>query len=275
MIQNDLWVTYQLASRAHLKESATTQLVELEFQNHKLVDLEDVLDHVFRQGFVEPKYRSATWWETREGVKVRAGAPVEEVLREGVGRCPETSLRLVVQDVAPALWFTYVYSKNSSAPVVVQRIKLPISSGAPAGSTPTTPTSACPSPVSHPHPVKLDRLAHVTNYIFNQGYLEPKYRTVVHWETLCGKKIDEITTVEETLNGWGIGHCEEKPLRLIIDAAYPTCPVINKPTCPVPREEVVSVIRTHSPTYEHHHHSPIEAKHPLFHYQLVHAGGHF
>jgi len=45
MTQTELWVTYLLASRAHLKEAPTTQLVELEFQNHKLVDLEDVLDH--------------------------------------------------------------------------------------------------------------------------------------------------------------------------------------------------------------------------------------
>ena len=52
---------------------------------------------VFRQGYVEAKHRSATWWETKEGVKVRAGAPVEEVLHEGVGSCPETSLRLVVR----------------------------------------------------------------------------------------------------------------------------------------------------------------------------------
>ena len=52
---------------------------------------------VFRQGFVEAKHRSATWWETKEGVKVRAGASVEEVFREGVGMCPEMSLRLVVR----------------------------------------------------------------------------------------------------------------------------------------------------------------------------------
>ena len=54
---------------------------------------------VFRQGYVEAKHRSASWWETKEAVKVRAGAPVEEVLREGVGRCPETSLRLVVREL--------------------------------------------------------------------------------------------------------------------------------------------------------------------------------
>ena len=61
----------------------------------------------------------------------------------------------------------------------------------------------------------MERLAHLTNYIFSQGYLEPKYRTVVHWEGLCGKKIEEGTRVEEVL-GWGVGGCEEKPLKLII-----------------------------------------------------------
>ena len=41
MTQTELWVTYLLASRAHLKDALTTQLVE--FDN--LVDLEDVLDY--------------------------------------------------------------------------------------------------------------------------------------------------------------------------------------------------------------------------------------
>ena len=92
MTQTELWVTYLLASRAHLKNAATTQLIELELQNHKLVDLEDVLDHgthllrlaldtltgatellhptVFRRGYVEAKHRSASWWENKEAVKV-------------------------------------------------------------------------------------------------------------------------------------------------------------------------------------------------------------
>lgn len=45
MTHTELWLTYQLASRAHLKNSATTQLIDLDFQDHKLFDLEDVLDH--------------------------------------------------------------------------------------------------------------------------------------------------------------------------------------------------------------------------------------
>lgn len=45
MTNAELWLTYQFASRALLKAPSTTQLIELEFQNHKLSDLEDVLDH--------------------------------------------------------------------------------------------------------------------------------------------------------------------------------------------------------------------------------------
>ena len=117
-VNAELWLTYQLASRAHLKTPSTTQLIELEFQNHKLVDLEDVLDHgifipkrvsrsltnlandlvVFRQGFVEAKYRPATWWEKKDGQKVKGGLCVDDLLQQGVGRCPETALKLVVRE---------------------------------------------------------------------------------------------------------------------------------------------------------------------------------
>lgn len=47
MAFTELWLTYEITSR--LNRPATAQLIELEFQNQKLVDLEDVLDHVFRQ----------------------------------------------------------------------------------------------------------------------------------------------------------------------------------------------------------------------------------
>lgn len=114
MTHAELWLTYQLASRAHLKVPATTQLIELEFQNHKLSDLEDVLDHgnspcivvshhsltiditVFRQGFVEARHRPSTWWERKDGQKVKPGHSVEDLLKQGVGKCPENALKLVV-----------------------------------------------------------------------------------------------------------------------------------------------------------------------------------
>jgi len=43
MTGTEFWLVYQLASRSN--QAPTTQLIELEFQNHKLFDLEDVLDY--------------------------------------------------------------------------------------------------------------------------------------------------------------------------------------------------------------------------------------
>ncbi|KAG6848775.1 hypothetical protein H0H93_014128 [Arthromyces matolae] len=174
----ELWLTYQLASRAHLKNSATTQLIDLEFQNQKLIDLEDVLEHVFRQGFVEPKYRPATWWEKGDGLKLKAGHLVEELLQQGVGRTPETSLKLVIQDMPTSLWFTYVYRHNSTAPHVAQRIKLAAATAAQG---------------------RLDLLAHITNYVFQEGYLPGKYSH--KFEPLLCSSFLSTLTIEE-LAAW-------------------------------------------------------------------------
>ena len=54
---------------------------------------------MFDQEFVPAKYRSASWWETKEGVKLGACVLIEEVLRDGFGKCCETSLRLVVREL--------------------------------------------------------------------------------------------------------------------------------------------------------------------------------
>lgn len=111
MAFTELWLTYEITSR--LNRPATAQLIELEFQNQKLVDLEDVLDHVFRQvckffclsispsltclqGFVEPKHRPSTWWEKSDGEKIKSSQYVEELLEKGIGKCPDTALKLVV-----------------------------------------------------------------------------------------------------------------------------------------------------------------------------------
>ncbi|TFK34725.1 hypothetical protein BDQ12DRAFT_706876 [Crucibulum laeve] len=199
MTGTELWLTYQLASRAHLP--LTTQLIELEFQNNKLSDLEDVLEHVFRQGYVEAKHRPHSWWERKDGQKIKASHIVEELLKQGVGKCPDNALRLVVEDVPSHLWFSYVYTNNPSAHVVTQRVKLAVPGATACG--------------------RLDRLAHVTNHIFNQGYLAPKLRPVVHWQKFCGKRIEEHVLVEEILAG-GDGLYEDKPLRLVVDSK-PAC----------------------------------------------------
>jgi hypothetical protein len=109
----EFWLTYQFTSRVHLPP--TTQLIELENPEHKLTDLEDVLAHgtsgigcascnslmvagllVFRQGFIEAKYRPATWWEKKDGVKVKTCTTIDDLLIEGIGRCPDTALKLVI-----------------------------------------------------------------------------------------------------------------------------------------------------------------------------------
>ncbi|KDQ62702.1 hypothetical protein JAAARDRAFT_54605 [Jaapia argillacea MUCL 33604] len=195
MTASELWLTYHQASRAH--SPATSQLIELEFQNHKLADLEDVLDYVFAQGFVDPKHRPVSWWEKCDGVKVKGSQCIEELLIQGAGKTQETALKLVIADRIPAIWFSYVYLHNPGPQVVSQRIKLD-------------------SPLH-----KFDKLAHLTNHIFNQGYLPPKFRTLVHWEGVCGKKIEEHIAVEHLLCS-GEGICEEKALRLVID--HHPCP---------------------------------------------------
>ncbi|KAG5646014.1 hypothetical protein DXG03_004616 [Asterophora parasitica] len=256
----ELWLTYQLASRAHLKNSATTQLIELEFQNHKLTDLEDVLEHgtpaivncivshltnaiavytVFRQGFVEAQYRPLTWWEKKDGQKVKASHSVEELLVQGVGRCPETALKLIVQDVPTSLWFTYVYRHNASAPAVVQRVKL----------------------VGTETHGRLELLANVTNHIFKEGFLAAKLRPLVHWETPCGNKFEEHIRVQEILAG-GVGSSEEKPLRLIVDAPHVPAPGCHKPApihvpvCHTPVHHIHHVHEHEHHAHEHYTYSP-------------------
>ena len=59
-------------------------------------DLEDVLDYIFNEGFVEPKYRPVSWWEKTCGEKVKGSLNVDELLSQGVGKCEETALRLII-----------------------------------------------------------------------------------------------------------------------------------------------------------------------------------
>jgi len=56
----------------------TAQLIDINDAAH-LFDLEDVLDHIFQQGFVDPKWRSVAWWE-------ELGAPQSEPHRVRAAR---------------------------------------------------------------------------------------------------------------------------------------------------------------------------------------------
>ncbi|KAJ8593949.1 hypothetical protein M405DRAFT_809990 [Rhizopogon salebrosus TDB-379] len=189
MTPNELWLTYHQASRYN--KPVTAQLVELEFQNQKLNDLEDVLEHLFRQGFIEVQHRPLSYWENHDGQRLNAGRAVEELLKEGAGACPQSALRLVIADCPPHVWFSYVYTHKTVGPAVTQRVKLA--------------------------EAKLGITAHLTNHIFHSGYLPARYRTVVTWQGPCGRKIEEHERLEDLLTA-GEGHCETSPLRLIIDA---------------------------------------------------------
>ncbi|TRM63915.1 hypothetical protein BD626DRAFT_568527 [Schizophyllum amplum] len=197
----ELWLTYQLASRTHLPP--TTQLIDLALTAHKMHDLEDVLEHVFREGYIEPKYRSNTYWERADGTPVKASQSIEEVINAGVGMCAETALKLVVDDAPTALWFRYHYLHPAGAKSVTQRVRL--------------------SDVPH-----LRRLAHVTNFVFAEGFLPASLRPFVHWQGICGRRIEEHAAVEDLLK-WGEGLSEEKAMQLVVDNRAAACCVPESP----------------------------------------------
>jgi hypothetical protein len=106
------------------------------------------------------------------------------------------SLMLCIADIPPAAWFSYHYtSAGAAAPVVKQRVKI------------DALHSAC-----HPaHP----KVAHLTNHIFQQGYLAKNLRSRVHWQSACGKKLEEHVDLFELLAA-GEGVAEDKTLHLVI-----------------------------------------------------------
>jgi len=88
-----------------MHEQVTTQLIDVSDAAH-LFDLEDVLDHVFEQGFVDPKVRSVAWWEDCTSVRLKASSTVQDVLVLGTGSTPETALRLII-----GLYFLLQYER--------------------------------------------------------------------------------------------------------------------------------------------------------------------
>ncbi|KIK92569.1 hypothetical protein PAXRUDRAFT_147010 [Paxillus rubicundulus Ve08.2h10] len=189
MTHNELWLTYHQVSRCN--KPVTAQLIELEFQNHRLLDLEDVLEHLFRQGFIEAKHRPVSFWENHEGHRVQGGHSVEELLKNGSGKCPQTALRLVIADSLPVVWFSYHYLHRASAPVVVQRVRLDAVE------------------------TKFKLVAQLTNHIFHSGYLPAHLRTKVYWKGSCGRNVEEHERLQDLLEA-GDGTCETSCLRLNI-----------------------------------------------------------
>ncbi|KAF8272762.1 hypothetical protein EI94DRAFT_156161 [Lactarius quietus] len=186
-VVSELWITYHQASRA--QRPVTAQLVDVT----DLLDLEDVLDHVFQQGFVDPKWRSVAWFEECTSTRLKACHAVQDLLARGVGSTPASALRLVIADTPTAVWVHYEYVHCTHHRTTTQRIRLDVAQ-----------MKSC------------ERLAHITNYIFAQGYLPCKFRSLVSWKGPCGKHIEECARIEDVLS-CGDGVCEEKPLRLVID----------------------------------------------------------
>ena len=87
---SDLWITYHQASRS--QRAVTAQLVDVT----DMLDLEDVLDHIFQQGFVDPKWRSVSWWEEGASTRLKASHSVQDLLTRGIGNTPATALRLII-----------------------------------------------------------------------------------------------------------------------------------------------------------------------------------
>ncbi|KAH8979238.1 hypothetical protein EDB92DRAFT_417763 [Lactarius akahatsu] len=187
---SELWITYHQVSRA--QRPVTAQLIDIG-DGTQLHDLEDVLDHVFLQGFVDPKWRSVAWWEECTSVRLKASHVVQELLARGIGSTPTSALRLVIADIPAAVWVHYEYAHCTRHHTATQRIRL-----------------------DAPHMKGCERLAHITNYIFAQGYLPCKVRSLVSWKGACGRHLEECARVEDVLS-WGEGTCEHKPLRLVID----------------------------------------------------------
>lgn len=78
-----------------MHRQVTAQLIDVS-DAAQLFDLEDVLDHIFQQGFVDPKWRSVVWWEECTSMRLKATHAVQELLARGVGNTPASALRLVI-----------------------------------------------------------------------------------------------------------------------------------------------------------------------------------
>ena len=97
-----------------------------------------------------------------------------------------------VADIPAAIWVHYEYVHCARPHTATQRIRL-----------------------DQPQMKGCERMAHITNHIFAQGYLPCRARSMVSWKGSCGKHIEECAKVEDVLS-WGEGVCEEKPLRLLV-----------------------------------------------------------
>lgn len=102
----------------------------------------------------------------------------------------------MLADIPPAVWFSYHYTSSApNTPIVKQRVKV----------------EALHAAGNATHP----RVAHLTNYIFQQSYIPKHQRSKVRWESICGTRVEEHFDLFELLAA-GEGVSEDKTLRLII-----------------------------------------------------------
>jgi hypothetical protein len=78
-----------------MHRQVTAQLIDVSDAT-QLFDLEDVLDYIFQQGFVDPKWRSVAWWEECTSLRLKASHAVQELLARGAGNTPASALRIVI-----------------------------------------------------------------------------------------------------------------------------------------------------------------------------------
>lgn len=82
MTHTGIWLKYVIASRGDHRDrdTKTQQLIELEYENHKLLDLEDVLQHGKRCSLLF----IATHTDTRTDRSLQGGLPRGKVSRRDV-----------------------------------------------------------------------------------------------------------------------------------------------------------------------------------------------
>ncbi|KAH9002795.1 hypothetical protein EDB86DRAFT_2800281, partial [Lactarius hatsudake] len=148
-----------------------------------------LFDHVFLQGFVDPKWRSVVWLEDCDSVRLKASHTIKDLPANGAANTSETALRLVISNIPVAIWVHYEYLHDRHSHTSVQCIRLDL---------PRT---------------KFERLAHLTDHIFAKGYLPNKVRSAVSWKRASGKHVAENVRIDDLPSS---SVSEDKPLRLVI-----------------------------------------------------------
>ncbi|KAF8651954.1 hypothetical protein AX16_004597 [Volvariella volvacea WC 439] len=194
----EFWITYFLPHTPPRSE-----LIDLHEHDPPLDQLEDLRDLIIRREVINPEFGLLCRWRTKDGKEMKPTQSIEALLEDGIGTTEETALRLIVEfaphpHIPNYIWIKLVYTTNPAADVVPKRIYL----------------SSLPGP-SQAVPEKSRMLAHLTAYIFNNGYLKWSFLPFVSWKRKHGDTIKESTPITDILLS-GEGICDESPLCLNI-----------------------------------------------------------